>query len=127
MNRKALMMYPKEYVESLWGTVNKDGSISVKEFHPVQHTATKASVDFDGKEMTFGEKYGGLVRLGTIHSHPDQGDECSPSELDWKSSNDHKELVTGIIAVPSRAERKKGSRSRAQFYMARAMGKVVRT
>ena len=125
MNRKALLMYPKEHVESMWGTVNKDGSISIKEFRPINHVATKTSTLFDNKEMTYGEKSGNLVRLGTIHSHPD--DDCSPSVHDWKSSNTHKELVTGIVRIPSRPERKSGSRSNTQFFMARALGKVVRT
>ena len=119
--RRALRRYPREYVESLWGLFNSDGSVSIIQFQPVAHEASTKAVFFDTQARDFGERDGPLTRLGIVHSHPRSFD-ASPSEYDWAQSQESKELVTGICSI---ARRKIRLRCCTKFYFAQALLETV--
>ena len=114
--RQALSAHPNEYIASLWCVSNTD-SISVVDIRPIDHEADNDSVYFDTEDGSFGAADGKLVRVGTIHSHPDCTD-CSPSEFDWDSTAARKELITGICQIWKTPSGRR--RTKIRFYNARA-------
>ena len=118
--RRAMRRYPNEYLEALWGIKNGTEWAGV-EFRPVDHDADPDGVAYDAAEGKFGERDGSLVRLGLIHTHPDDS-ECAPSEYDWTDSAAVKELITGIFTIEKIGPR---LRSRIRFFQARALCDMV--
>jgi proteasome lid subunit RPN8/RPN11 len=109
--RRALKRYPIEYIEAIWGKV-KGNNIYIHVLLPVEHEATRNDLEVDATEIEYGERDSGLIRLGSIHSHPDSR-ECSPSETDWIGLRDTPELVMGICQIVRREYRRRTS---IQFY-----------
>ena len=119
--RRALRRYPKEYIEALWGTKNADNTWSIVAFQPIDHEAKRDTVDHDYDDARYGKREGGLIRLGTIHSHPDRTD-VSPSEGDWEYFKECGELLSGICAIKKHRHRR---RTFIRFYRSRALCDVI--
>ena len=121
--RRALRRYPKEYLETLWGCANADGSISVVEFCPVEiEEASEDAVETSDEDAgQYGIRDGPLTQLGTIHTHPD-GMDCAPSEEDWADVEESRELIMGILLIQKIKTR---LRTWTKFYFARALCSVV--
>lgn len=117
--RRAIRRHPKEYLETLWGLVNADGTLSIVEFHKEDHVATEDAVEtFDEDAGRFGIRDGPLKQLGTIHTHTDCIADCIPSEADWEDVMSTGELIMGVMTIRKQKDR---FVSRLRFYFARAL------
>ena len=123
--RRALHRYPNEYLETLWGCVNTDGSISIIEFRAVElekvDNPQEAVETLDDDAGRYGIKDGPLTQLGTIHTHPD-GMDCAPSEEDWADAIESGELVMGLLLIQKNKTRR---RTWSKFFVARALCNLV--
>ena len=116
--RRAREAAPKEFIETIWGTVDQQGAVSIREFRTVEHTADRSSVTPKNPLLgRFGKKDGKLLQLGTVHSHPNEKD-TSPSLNDWRDSKKRRELLTGILTIPSN---RKGAKSQIEFFAGNAL------
>ena len=103
--RRALKVYPREILEQVVGKlVGTQARIYV--FRDLEHQGQRDAVimDDDVNPMTEGEDDLRFSILGTIHTHPQ--DTVEPSELDWQSMMQDKELIMGVCAIRKTAKRR---------------------
>ena len=117
--RRALKVYPRELMETVWGRITPQG-IDVFTFHPIDHKGTRAKCEFtantdadlEGQRDEEAPEYKQEL-LGTIHSHPDCSD-ASPSEADWEIAVSSKEIISGIYLIKGTKPGRR--RTRVRFY-----------
>ena len=114
--RRALKVYPKEWMETVWGRVTPQG-IDIFAFHPIDHKGTRhecqyVSSDIDAQRDEEAPEYK-LELLGTCHSHPDALD--APSYADWETTVSDKEIISGIYQILRRPQGKRKF-TRVRFY-----------
>lgn len=114
--KRALKVYPVEYIEEVWGRVKTDG-IHVFYLGEMEQIADRGSIEYDYSGFECGEKDGSLQMLGTLHTHPHPCDESTPSRTDTRNSREEKEIVMGIMAIRKTPHRSFASTS---FYTAKS-------
>ncbi len=96
--KRAKSKYPAEHIEEILGR-ERHGHYQIVGFHPIKHKATGAAiVELETDEFEAGAKYGPLLSLGTIHTHPRCAD-TSPSQNDWEQFAERDEIVSGICCI----------------------------
>src|SRR4051794_1194740 len=103
--RRALKLYPKEFLEQLVGKV-VGSQVRIYAFRELEHEATRFEVviDEDLDPMSEGEGDTPYDILGTIHTHPQSTIE--PSDIDWDAMARDRELVMGVCAIRKTAKRR---------------------
>jgi len=120
--RAAIRAYPIEYLEALLGRRGERGTILLCGTQAIDHEATETDIDYSAEDTRYGERFGPLVRLGSIHSHPGCA-SAEPSETDWDSLRGAPELVVGIYAISQGTKRKE---TRLRFYRGAAPFEIQR-
>lgn len=106
--RRALLRYPFEYMEALWGKVRSD-ILYIHAFVKVDHKPGKRTLQFQDFEIDEHEEdatEAGLTYLGTIHTHPDASD-AQFSDVDCEQSQDSQDVMMGICAIQTTETDKK--------------------
>ncbi len=96
--RRALAAYPREIIEQIVGRV-VGAQARIFAFRDLEFQATRNRVfmDDDANPMVEGGDESGFEILGTIHTHPQ--DTVEPSPTDWRSMSEDSELLMGVCAI----------------------------
>lgn len=93
--KKALSIYPNEYMMTVWGRIEGD-TVQVESLREVAQKATEGSVTASFLDCVTSSNTSTF--LGTIHTHPDSTD-ATPSQADWDGSFACGEYIFGIMKI----------------------------
>lgn len=119
--RRAKTVYPREYIELLYGRESRDRFHVTALFEPEQRSKARSVTWIeDADAETLDDTPRSPILLGTIHSHPKESD-ASPSEFDWKRQASSGDRIAGICALWRGADDSQPLKSKVRFYRADAM------